>query len=65
MSKRYIPTRDLISTPKRQGLLPISRATLHRWLEQGKFPQPIALTSGTLVWDFDNVVEWIENQRRA
>jgi len=65
MSRNLISTRDLISTPKRKGLLPISRATLQRWLHNGKFPRPHALSSNTFVWDLDEVMRWLDQTKGA
>lgn len=65
MSRTLISTRDLISTPKRKGLLPISRATLQRWLHKGQFPRPHALSSNTFVWDLDEVILWLDQTKVA
>ena len=65
MTRTFISTRDLVSTPSRKGLLPISRATLQRWLHKGKFLQPHALSSNTFVWDLDEVLLWIEQSKGA
>ena len=63
MPRNLISTRDLISTPKRPGLLPISRATLQRWLHKGQFPRPHALSSSTFVWDLDEVMLWLDQTK--
>ena len=65
MPRNLISTRDLISTSKRRGLLPISRATLQRWLHNGQFPRPYALSSNTFVWDLDEVLLWLDQTKGA
>ena len=65
MPRNLISTRDLISTPNRRGLLPISRATLQRWLHKGQFPRPHALSSNTFVWDLDEVMRWLDQTKEG
>jgi prophage regulatory protein len=55
----------LCSTAKHQGLLPVSPATIWRWVKDGTFPAPFKLGSNTTVWDAGKVEAWIEEQKGA
>lgn len=50
MSKLIVRIADIASTPKRAGMLPVSPATIWRWVRDGKFPQPFKLGSSVTGW---------------
>ena len=45
------------------GLLPVSPATIWRWVKAGKFPKPFKLGVGTTVFDLTEVETWIAAQK--
>jgi predicted DNA-binding transcriptional regulator AlpA len=51
MSQKVIRISDLASTKISRGLLPVSPATIWRWVRQGKFPEPFKLGHSITVWD--------------
>jgi len=51
MSLRVLRISDLASTKDRRGILPVSPATIWRWVRQGKFPEPFKLGHSITVWD--------------
>jgi prophage regulatory protein len=55
--------RQMASTPDRPGLLPVSPATLWRWVKDGKFPKPFKIGVNTTVWDKAEVDAWLTAQR--
>lgn len=57
--KRVIRMRDLATTKCRTGKLPVSPATVWRWVNEGKFPAPCKLGSNTTVWDADKVDQFL------
>lgn len=63
MSKQVIRLSELASTPERTGKLPVSPATVWRWVREGKFPKPFKLSKSVTVWDIGQVDEFIA--RRA
>lgn len=54
---------QLASTPNNPGLLPVSPATLWRWVRLGKFPKPFTIGLRTTVWDKTAVDTWLTAQR--
>lgn len=55
------PARDRVP-----GILPISSATLWRWISAGKFPQPLKLGPRVTAWPVDEIRRWMlknENPR--
>lgn len=54
-AKRVTRIADLATTKARTGRLPVSPATVWRWVKQGKFPAPFKLGPNTTVWDLDQV----------
>lgn len=59
MSPSVIRISELASTPKRQGKLPVSPATIWRWVREGKFPKPFKLGESITVWDTTEVDAFI------
>ena len=51
-------------------MLAISRATIYRWVDEGKFPQPIILGSedkkrSASRWLLEDVVAWLKDKPRG
>lgn len=65
MTQRVYRVRQLASGPHRPGILPVSQATLWRWVRAGKFPRPFKLSVGVTVWDADEVDQFITAQRES
>lgn len=63
MSQRVIRLAQLASLNDRPGLLPVSPATIWRWVRQNKFPKPFKLAAGTTVWDAGQVEAFIAAQQ--
>jgi prophage regulatory protein len=63
MSQRVIRISQLASLTDRPGLLPVSPATIWRWVRQNKFPKPFKLAAGTTVWDAGQVEAFIAAQQ--
>ncbi|MFC7516593.1 helix-turn-helix transcriptional regulator [Herbaspirillum sp. GCM10030257] len=51
MSKRVIRMDELATTPAKKGTLPVSPATIWRWVREGNFPKPFKLGASVTVWD--------------
>ena len=45
--------------------MPISRSTLWRWVNEGKFPKPIKLSEGVTVWRVEEVEAWLRSRGGA
>lgn len=55
MAQRVIRISELATTKNKPGRLPVSPATIWRWVSQGKFPKPFKLGPNTTVFDLDQV----------
>ena len=55
MSQRLIRLAQLASTKNRPGLLPVSPATVWRWVREKRLPPPFKLGEATTVWNLDEV----------
>ena len=49
----YIRAKELLR------LVPISKATLWRWVGSGEFPTPIKLSPGVTAWRVADVRQWL------
>ncbi len=65
MQQRVYRISGLATTSNNQGLLPVSPATIWRWVKNGSFPAPFKIGSNTTVFDADAVDFWLKSQREA
>lgn len=63
MKQTFIRVRELATTPGRTGRLPVTPATVWRWVARKEFPAPVRLGPGTTAWRMSDVEEWEAKQR--
>jgi len=61
-AQRVIRIADLATTRGRLGRLPVSPATVWRWVKEGKFPAPFKLGPNITVFDLDQVEAFVAQQ---
>ncbi|SOE59023.1 transcriptional regulator, AlpA family [Burkholderia sp. D7] len=44
------------------GIVPVSQATLKRWVRAGRFPAPIKLSEKVSAWRAGDVQAWVDAQ---
>lgn len=59
MSQRVIRISELASTPGKPGKLPVSPATVWRWVRKSQFPKPFKLSDSVTVWKISDVEDFI------
>lgn len=57
--QKIIRIAELASTPLKTGILPVSPATIWRWVRDGKFPKPFKLGTSVTVWNMSDVEDFI------
>ena len=62
---QLIGSRAAPEQPRVAGLLPISSATLWRWVKRGAFPAPVKLSDRMTAWRADDVQAWIAKRDSA
>lgn len=65
MAQHVLRLAQIASTKHNPGLLPVSPATIWRWVANGQFPKPFKLSPATTVWDADEIAQFIAQQRGA
>jgi prophage regulatory protein len=50
MTSRVIRVADIATTKGKAGMLPVSPATIWRWVRDGKFPKPFKIGASVTVW---------------
>jgi prophage regulatory protein len=60
--RRWLRIHNLSTDKQHVGLLPVSEATIWRWVKQGKFPMPFKLGANVTVWDAKEVDSWLKQQ---
>ena len=55
MSQKVIRVAEIATTKTSTGMLPVSPATIWRWVREGKFPAPFKLGDSVTVWNVAEV----------
>ena len=58
----YVRLAQLVldpNKPERPAVVPVSRATLWRWVKAGAFPSPVKLSDRVTAWRVDDIRTWI------
>lgn len=63
MSKRVIRISEIASTKNKSGKLPVSQATIWRWVKEGRFPKPFKLGERITVWNIEDIEFFIANKQ--
>ena len=63
--QRVYRMAKLATTKNNQGLLPVSPATIWRFVKDGTFPQPFKLGENCTVWDASEVDAWLVSRKEA
>lgn len=50
--------RPMMTVDQVLALVPVSRSTLDRMVEQGRFPEPVDLSDNRIAWFADEVIAW-------
>ena len=59
ISLRVYRLHQISSTKKLAGLLPLSKATMYRWVKLGLFPKPFKIGLRASVWEASKIDEYI------
>jgi len=65
MKTKLVRIADLATTPTKTGILPVSPATVWRWVRDGKFPPPFKLSAGVTAWYAADVEKFIAARSAA
>ncbi len=61
-NQNYIAPFRLIRIKEMLSLLCCSRATLHRWVKKGLFPQPKMAAGKTVGWQERDYLAWVQDK---
>ena len=63
--QRVYRMAKLATTKNNQGLLPVSPATIWRFVKDGTFPRPFKLGENCTVWDASEVDAWLASRKET
>lgn len=59
MKSKLVRIAEVATTPTKAGILPVSPATIWRWVRDGKFPKPFKIGPCVTAWDMADVENFI------
>lgn len=59
LEDRYLRIKDVVE------MLSISRSSIYRMVQEGKFPKQIKLTERTAVWKLSAINAWVAERENA
>lgn len=63
---KFFRAFEIYSTPKRPGLLPVSRSWFFQAIREGRFPAPnIQLSERIRVWDENTLSDYLQGKKAA
>jgi len=65
MKQELLRMSDLASNKNKVGMLPVTAATIWRWVHEGRFPKPFKLSNGVTVWDCHEVDAYLAEHKTA
>jgi predicted DNA-binding transcriptional regulator AlpA len=57
-----VPSAFLREAQLVPNMIPVSPATLWRWVREGNFPKPVRLSSRITAWRAEDVERWIASR---
>lgn len=64
MKPQIIRISQLATTPAKSGILPVSPATIWRWVRDGKFPKPFKLGASVTGWYAHEIEAFVVARRK-
>lgn len=62
----FLRESQLVKKPGNDApIIPVSPATLWRWVRSGKFPKPMKVGPNTTAWRVADVRQWLQAQAQA
>ena len=61
MNQCYYRINQIANYGNSKGLLPVSKATIWRWVKEGRFPKPKHLGPRVTAWLAADVDGWVNN----
>jgi len=58
-------TDTLLRLPQVRAKVGLSRSTIYRLVDAGKFPRPLKLSAQTVAWRASELDEWLESRPRT
>jgi prophage regulatory protein len=53
--------RPMLSMKQVLNIVPVSRSTLSRMIDAGRFPRSVSLSDGRVAWFEDEIIAWQES----
>lgn len=60
-----MPLKRTIRRSELHKMVPLADTTIYEMEKKGQFPRRFQLTPRCVVWDYDEVATWIEQQKQA
>ncbi|WP_207264791.1 AlpA family phage regulatory protein [Desulfovibrio sp. Huiquan2017] len=62
MNAPTFPETGFLRAKQVLQFIPVSKATLWRWVQRGQFPAPTKLAERTTAWSAESVREWMKER---
>ncbi|MEX3812128.1 helix-turn-helix transcriptional regulator [Paraburkholderia sp. BR13439] len=56
---KELPPTGLVRRSQFKGIVPVSDATIWRWVKDGRFPQPLRVSPRLRLWNVADLREWM------
>jgi len=57
----YLRLRDIIGDKSNPGIIPVSRSSWYKGIEEGRYPKPVKLSVRTSAWKIEDIRKLIND----
>ena len=52
----------MLRLPEVRDITGVSRSSIYKWMDEGKFPLPRKLSERAIAWDSREIAEWVNSR---
>ena len=57
-----ISNQRMLRLPEVRDITGVSRSSIYKWMDEGKFPLPRKLSERAIAWDSREIAKWVDSR---
>jgi prophage regulatory protein len=55
-------SQRMLRLPEVRDITGVSRSSIYKWMDEGKFPLPRKLSERAIAWDSREIAKWVDSR---
>ena len=55
-------SQRMLRLPEVRDITGVSRSSIYKWMDEGKFPLPRKLSERAIAWNSHEIAEWVDSR---